>query len=119
MVGTATPKVVRYGRGKTFLPGDADEFAPTAGLPDVLDLFDVSVIDEMQPEKRSHPREQIDVLTLDVDEELIIRIKYGLFDTVVREYFQHRVPISAVSRAETPNTRLYSVVGPSPTAWET
>ena len=24
-------------------------------------------------------------------------------DTVVRDYFQYRVPISAVSRAETPN----------------
>jgi len=29
-------------------------------------------------------------------------------DTVVRDYFWHRVPISAVSRAETPNVRLYS-----------
>ena len=29
-------------------------------------------------------------------------------DTVVREYFQHWGPISAVSRAETPNTRFHS-----------
>ena len=29
-------------------------------------------------------------------------------DRVVRDYFRHRVPISAVSRAETPNARLYS-----------
>ena len=37
----------------------------------------------------------------------------------IGDYFGHRDPISAVSRAETPNARLYSVVGPSPTAWET
>ena len=33
-------------------------------------------------------------------------------DTVVCEYFGDRVPISAVSRAETLNARLHSVVGP-------
>ena len=29
-------------------------------------------------------------------------------DRVVREYFQHRVPVSAVSRVETPNARIHS-----------
>jgi len=32
----------------------------------------------------------------------------SLIHTVVREYFGHRAPLPAVSRAETPNARLYS-----------